>query len=115
MLTQIVTFLIFVAVIGCILYGRKLIKTEKVDAVFGNPERALGGTHWVIVGSSFLLLVWLYYSWDIAKGFYPKSANELCQVAKVNDSLLGLSLIHISEPTRLRRISYAVFCLKKKK
>ena len=44
MLTQIVTFLIFVAVIGCILYGRRLIKTEKVDAVFGNPERALGGT-----------------------------------------------------------------------
>ena len=90
MLTQIVTFLIFFAVIGCILYGRRLIKTEKVDAVFGNPERARGGTHWVIVGSSFLLLVWLYYSWDIAKGFYPKSANELCQVAKVNDSLLGL-------------------------
>ena len=29
--------------------------------------------------------------------------------------LLWLSLIHISEPTRLRRISYAVFCLKKKK
>ena len=26
-----------------------------------------------------------------------------------------LSLIHISEPTRLRCISYAVFCLKKKK
>ncbi len=90
MITKIVTFLIFFAVIGCILYGRKLIRTEKVDAVFGNPERALGGTHWVIVGSSFLLLIWLYYSWDIAKGFYPKSANELCQVAKVNDSLLGL-------------------------
>ena len=90
MLTQIITFLIFFAVVGCILYGRRLIRTEKVDAVFGNPERALGGTHWVIVGSSFLLLIWLYYSWDIAKGFYPKSANELCQVAKVNDSLLGL-------------------------
>ena len=28
---------------------------------------------------------------------------------------ISLSLIHISEPTRLRRISYAVFCLKKKK
>ena len=26
-----------------------------------------------------------------------------------------LSLIHISEPTRPERISYAVFCLKKKK
>ena len=67
-----------------------LIRTEKVDAVFGNPERAKGGTHWIIVGSSAILLIWLYYSWDIAKGFYPKSANELCQVAKVNESLLGL-------------------------
>src|SRR5678816_876140 len=28
---------------------------------------------------------------------------------------LTLSLIHISEPTRLLSISYAVFCLKKKK
>ena len=28
---------------------------------------------------------------------------------------LSLSLIHISEPTRPERISYAVFCLKKKK
>ena len=90
MLTQIITFSIFFAIIGCILYGRRLIRIEKVDAVFGNPERALGGTHWVIVGSSFLLLIWLYYSWDIAKGFYPKSANELCQVAKINESLLGL-------------------------
>src|SRR5450756_971935 len=27
----------------------------------------------------------------------------------------SLSLIHISEPTRLGMISYAVFCLKKKK
>ena len=90
MLTQFATILIFVGIIGCILYGRRLIKTEKVDAVFGNPERAKGGTHWIVVGSSAILLVWLYYSWDIAKGFYPKSANELCQVAKINESLMGL-------------------------
>ena len=34
-----------------------------------------------------------------------------------NCGLIGknLSLIHISEPTRLLSISYAVFCLKKKK
>ena len=68
MFTQIVTILILVSIVGCILYGRKLIKTEKIDAVFGNPERAKGGTHWIIVGSSFLLLIWLYYSWDRAKG-----------------------------------------------
>ena len=93
MVTGIITFLIIFAVIGSILYGIRLIKTEKVDAVFGNPEKAKGGTHWVIVGSSFLLLIWLYYSWDIAKSFYPKSANELCQVAKVNDSLLSLKYL----------------------
>ncbi|CZR96594.1 hypothetical protein CDFC105_61386 [Clostridioides difficile] len=29
--------------------------------------------------------------------------------------IILLSLIHISEPTRLGMISYAVFCLKKKK
>jgi taurine transport system permease protein len=90
MLTQVVTILIILSIIGCILYGRRLIRTEKVDAVFGNPERAKGGTHWVIVGSSAILMLWLYYSWDIARGFYPKSANELCQVAKINESLLGL-------------------------
>ncbi|CUX68995.1 hypothetical protein BN3590_03567 [Clostridium sp. C105KSO15] len=31
------------------------------------------------------------------------------------DTAEALSLIHISEPTRLGMISYAVFCLKKKK
>src|SRR5665647_3717659 len=30
-------------------------------------------------------------------------------------TLVNLSLIHISEPTRRTPISYAVFCLKKKK
>src|SRR5678816_4679123 len=40
------------------------------------------------------------------------------ETIKPGDKLLvsvkGLSLIHISEPTRLLSISYAVFCLKKK-
>ncbi len=93
MITGFITFFTIFAVVGAILYGRKLVKTEKSDAVFGNPERAKGGIHWVVVGSSFLLLSWLYYSWDIAKSFYPKSANELCQVAKVNESLLSLKYL----------------------
>ena len=93
MITGFVTFFTIFAVVGAILYGRKLIKTEKTDAVFGNPERAKGGMHWVVVGSSFLLLSWLYYSWDIAKSFYPKSANELCQVAKAHESLLSLKYL----------------------
>ena len=32
-----------------------------------------------------------------------------------NENIMNLSLIHISEPTRQAEISYAVFCLKKKK
>ena len=39
----------------------------------------------------------------------PLNADEAYRLVVNN----GLSLIHISEPTRLRRISYAVFCLKK--
>ena len=105
MITAILTFVFFFAIIGCILYGRKLIKKEKVDAVFGNPERAKGGAHWVIVGSSFLLLVWLYYSWDIAKSFFPKSANELCQVAKVNESLMSMKYLFPIEERQLKSTS----------
>ena len=36
-------------------------------------------------------------------------------IAAVQSARAPLSLIHISEPTRLLSISYAVFCLKKKK
>ena len=93
MITGTISLLIIVAVIGSILYGQRLVKTEKSDAVFGNPERAKGGMHWVVVGTCFLLFTWLYYSWDIAKAFYPKSANELCQVAKVTESLLSLKYL----------------------
>eukprot|EP00658_Telonema_sp_P-2_P078355 TRINITY_DN7314_c0_g1_i2.p1 TRINITY_DN7314_c0_g1~~TRINITY_DN7314_c0_g1_i2.p1 ORF type:complete len:412 (-),score=70.84 TRINITY_DN7314_c0_g1_i2:34-1269(-) len=38
-----------------------------------------------------------------------------CQKSLPPVQALNLSLIHISEPTRLLSISYAVFCLKKKK
>src|SRR5659263_789233 len=44
-----------------------------------------------------------------------------CNIARISwkfrfliKCLFNLSLIHISEPTRLGMISYAVFCLKKK-
>ena len=105
MITGFLTFVFFFAIVGCILYGRKLIKTEKVDAVFGNPERAQGGLHWVIVGSSFLLLIWLYYSWDMAKSFFPKSANELCQVGKIDESLLSLKYLFPIDERQLKSTS----------
>ena len=55
---------------------------------------------------SLFLLVTLKY---LLKRLSRKTKYHIRKVG------IYLSLIHISEPTRLRRISYAVFCLKKKK
>ena len=41
--------------------------------------------------------------------------EKIMKAGKEHGLQPGLSLIHISEPTRLGMISYAVFCLKKKK
>ena len=106
MVTGIITFFIIFAVIGCILYGRKLIKTEKVDAVFGNPERANGGYHWVVAGSCSILLLWLYFSWDIARSFFPNSANEICQAAKVRGSLVPIKYIFPIEQRSLKSTAF---------
>ena len=50
---------------------------------------------------------------------YPGDDAGVHLAAFDGERLVGiaslLSLIHISEPTRPRLISYAVFCLKKKK
>src|SRR5660397_289751 len=47
--------------------------------------------------------------------FVDVTAAGIMSPAIPQFAAIFLSLIHISEPTRLRRISYAVFCLKKKK
>ena len=50
--------------------------------------------------------------------FVGTSAGAACvffMKKDLNQWVQRLSLIHISEPTRQAEISYAVFCLKKKK
>src|SRR5665648_1175006 len=47
-------------------------------------------------------------------GNFSIEAQSITSSSKCNEDV-KLSLIHISEPTRLGMISYAVFCLKKKK
>src|SRR5659263_730739 len=63
-----------------------------------NPEYAPSGT---LIGTVFVDLT------------LPVPLQCLHLVSNILPS--PLSLIHISEPTRLGMISYAVFCLKKKK
>src|SRR5665648_1171308 len=45
--------------------------------------------------------------------YFPEQIDLYAKLERLGDRYL--SLIHISEPTRLGMISYAVFCLKKKK
>ena len=62
-------------------------------------------------GAKLLSMPWGIVSLvDLYVGF----ALFSCWIVFREKALL-LSLIHISEPTRLLSISYAVFCLKKKK
>src|SRR5450756_316718 len=53
----------------------------------------------------------------IARSWLESQARHVQQIRLIVDGTkvgFALSLIHISEPTRLGMISYAVFCLKKK-
>ena len=76
--------------IWAIWYGRRLARTEVTDLVFGNPLKAMGGYHWVVSGVATVLLLWLYFSWDAARAFFPNAANELCQVAKVESAVIPM-------------------------
>src|SRR5450756_313200 len=72
----------------------------------------LGGFLGGVILSGQLLAVYMSNAggaWDNAK----KLIEDGSYGGKGSES--HLSLIHISEPTRLGMISYAVFCLKKKK
>src|SRR5660398_265254 len=81
-------------------------ETSIIAVTLELPPDRLGVTHWSVrllgdhLGISFATVARIWRRW----GLQPWKAETF-----------KLSLIHISEPTRLRRISYAVFCLKKKK
>ncbi|MEL0076569.1 MAG: ABC transporter permease [Alphaproteobacteria bacterium] len=77
----IVTFVISIHV------GLKQTRLRAKDEVFGDPERTKGGWYWAMCGVSALLLVWFYYSWGMARAVFPTAANELCQVAKVEEAM----------------------------
>lgn len=105
MITGLITVLLILAIIGAFYYESRIVKTEKIDAVFGDPEKSKGGVHWIIAGSSTILLLWLFFSWDVAKSFYPDSANELCQVAKVRESLVGIKYVFPIDERQLKSTS----------
>ena len=76
-----------VAFVFSIFVGVKQTRLRAKDEVFGDPERTKGGWYWALCGVSALLLVWFYYSWGAARAVFPTAANELCQVAKVEEAM----------------------------
>ena len=50
-------------------------------------------------------------TWKETSKIFEQGREYYDKLRKVNDLISGLSLIHISEPTRLRRISYCVLWL----
>ena len=82
---------LLIAFFWSIRTGLKETRLRAKDEVFGDPERTRGGWYWAVCGVSALLLVWFYYSWGAARAVFPTSANELCQVAKIEEGLAPVS------------------------
>ncbi len=76
-----------VAFAASIYHGVKLSIARENDEVFGDPDRTKGGWYWTITGVSTIMLLWLYFSWGMARAYFPMAANEMCQIAKIEEVL----------------------------
>ena len=83
----IIVVLLLITFFGSIVLGRKRSLAAARDAVFGDPERTKGGWYWSVCGVSALLLLWFYYSWGVGRAYFPQAANEMCQVAKLEEAV----------------------------
>jgi len=78
---------LIITFVWSIYVGVKQTRLRAKDEVFGDPERTKGGWYWALCGVSALMLVWFYYSWGMARAVFPAAANELCQIAKVEEAM----------------------------
>ena len=86
-IAAVIILLLLAAFIASIIRGRKQNALTARDEVFGDPERTKGGWHWAVCGISALLLIWFYFSWGAGRAYFPQAANELCQVAKLEEAI----------------------------
>jgi len=82
-----------IAFVVSINIGIKQTRRRAKDQVFGDPEGTKGGWFWALCGVSALLLIWFYFSWGIARAVFPTAANELCQVAKVEEAMSPITAV----------------------
>lgn len=86
-IAAIIILMLVAMFVTSIYYGRKQTALRKKDEVFGDPERTKGGWYWAVCGISTLLLAWFYFSWGLGRAYFPEAANEMCQVAKLEDAI----------------------------
>lgn len=77
----------FATFVWSIVIGRRQARLKAKDEVFGDPVRTKGGWYWALTGLSALMLVWFYYSWGMGRAYFPDAANEMCQVAKLEEAV----------------------------
>ena len=86
-ISAVIIILLIAAFAASIYWGVKHTKMRENDEVFGDPERVHGGWYWAVTGISTLLLVWFFFSWGMARAYFPNAANELCQIGKIEEAM----------------------------
>ncbi len=87
LIAAIIIPILVVAFIWSIYYGREQSRLTENDEVFGDPVRTKGGWFWAVCGVCSLFLVWFYFSWGIGRAYFPEAANDMCQIAKLEESV----------------------------
>jgi taurine transport system permease protein len=86
-IAAVIIILLVITFIVSIIIGRRQTALRAKDQVFGDPERTMGGWFWAVCGVSALLLTWFYFSWGVGRAYFPDAANEMCQVAKLEEAI----------------------------
>ena len=90
-IAAVIIVILFLCLIVSIIIGLKQTSYRAKDEVFGDPERTLGGWYWTLTGISSILLLWFYFSWGMARAFFPETGNELCQAAKIDAAIAPIT------------------------
>ena len=97
-----------VAFIWSIFYGVQQTRLRATEDVFGDPLRTERGWYWAVTGISALLLIWFYFSWGMARAYFPNAGNELCQSGKVDTALQSFNGVLLAEGRYLKGTSLLV-------
>lgn len=86
-IAAVVIIVLAVMFVYSIVVGRRQADYRSKDDIFGDPVRTRGGWYWSMCGISALLLVWFYFSWGTGRAYFPEAANEMCQIAKLEEAV----------------------------